>query len=674
MKPTFYIILLFLILGVSCTQKKTVSKNEEIQKDSLEFFFSLANDFDLSIDQRQQYIQKASTIVYLQNNDSVYRSNLFKIANRYYNLDRFEDYKKTVKLILKKSKLQQDTRNVAKGNVYLGDYYLLKERADSAFYYYNEAENKYVELNDTYNVALTMLNKATLQYTESDFLGAEMAIFKVLKIIKNKNFNDILYNSYNLLGQIYNELEDYNNSIEYHNKALGSIDDNFMKSFAQPKATSFNNIGAVYQNKKDFRKSKKYFEKGLLERNIIKDKPALFAMLLNNLAYTKFQLNEKEGLPQLFFQSLRIRDSLQITTGIIASKINISEYFLSKKDTLKALQFAKEALYLSKKANNSRSILNSLKQLSLVDPKNTAYYSKEYIVISERRQKSDRAIGNKFSRIEYETEEVIEKNDYLTTKNRNLLYGLISFGVVALLLYLVLNQRNRNKVLLYKQRQQKANEDIYNLMISQQSTIDLGRVKEKKRVAQELHDGVLGRIFGLRINLDTLNQFDDSNAIKKRNEYLVELRNIEQDLREISHDLSRENKELINNFVVILHNLLEEQRKTFSTNLHASIDNAIDWDAISNSIKINIYRIVQESLQNINKYAHANSIHVKCLKNEDQLILEIIDDGIGFNTIKAKKGIGLQNIRSRALDCNGTAIINSIISKGTHIIITIHLV
>jgi signal transduction histidine kinase len=661
-------------LGVSCTQKKTVSKNEEIQKDSLEFFFSLANDFDLSIDQRQQYIQKASTIVYLQNNDSVYRSNLFKIANRYYNLDRFEDYKITVKLILKKSKLQQDTRNVAKGNVYLGDYYLLKERADSAFYYYNEAENKYVELNDTYNVALTMLNKATLQYTESDFLGAEMAIFKVLKIIKNKNFNDILYNSYNLLGQIYNELEDYNNSIEYHNKALGSIDDNFMKSFAQPKATSFNNIGAVYQNKKDFRKSKKYFEKGLLERNIIKDKPALFAMLLNNLAYSKLKLNEKEGLPQLFFQSLRIRDSLQITTGIIASKINISEYFLSKKDTLKALQFAKEALYLSKKANNSRSILNSLKQLSLVDPKNTAYYSKEYIAVSERRQKSDRAIGNKFSRIEYETEEVIEKNDYLTTKNRNLLYGLISFGVVALLLYLVLNQRNRNKVLLYKQRQQKANEDIYNLMISQQSTIDLGRVKEKKRVAQELHDGVLGRIFGLRINLDTLNQFDDSNAIEKRNEYLVELRNIEQDLREISHDLSRENKELINNFVVILHNLLEEQRKTFSTNLHASIDNAIDWDAISNSIKINIYRIVQESLQNINKYAHANSIHVKCLKNEDQLILEIIDDGIGFNTIKAKKGIGLQNIRSRALDCNGTAIINSIISKGTHITITIHLV
>ena len=83
-------------------------------------------------------------------------------------------------------------------------------------------------------------------------------------------------------------------------------------------------------------------------------------------------------------------------------------------------------------------------------------------------------------------------------------------------------------------------------MISQQSTIETGRVKEKKRVAQELHDGVLGRMFGLRINLDSLNKFDDSTAVEKRNNYLLELKNIEQDIREISHDLSREKSELIN--------------------------------------------------------------------------------------------------------------------------------
>jgi tetratricopeptide (TPR) repeat protein len=59
------------------------------------------------------------------------------------------------------------------------------------------------------------------------------------------------------LGLIYNELEDYNNAMVYHNKALASIDESFL--FAT-KATSYNNIGLVFQSKKNFKKVK-YFEK-----------------------------------------------------------------------------------------------------------------------------------------------------------------------------------------------------------------------------------------------------------------------------------------------------------------------------------------------------------------------------------------------------------------------------
>jgi tetratricopeptide (TPR) repeat protein len=49
-------------------------------------------------------------------------------------------------------------------------------------------------------------------------------VSKVLKIIKNTDYNDVLYDAYNLLGLIYNELEDYGNAMVYHNKALASID------------------------------------------------------------------------------------------------------------------------------------------------------------------------------------------------------------------------------------------------------------------------------------------------------------------------------------------------------------------------------------------------------------------------------------------------------------------
>jgi signal transduction histidine kinase len=238
-------------------------------------------------------------------------------------------------------------------------------------------------------------------------------------------------------------------------------------------------------------------------------------------------------------------------------------------------------------------------------------------------------------------------------------------------IYILKAQKAKNRELLYKQEQQKVNEEIYSLMISQQSNVESIRIKEKKRVAQELHDGVLGRMFGVRMNLDGLNKIQDEAAIEKRNNYLSELKNIEQDIREISHDLNREKSELINNFVAIVDDLFENQKQTFKPNLVSTIDSTIKWESISNAIKINLYRIIQESLQNINKYANANAIHVEFKREIDNLFLEISDDGIGFNVNRAKKGIGLQNMLSRINECEGTFEIRSKKGEGTIITVTV---
>jgi signal transduction histidine kinase len=238
-------------------------------------------------------------------------------------------------------------------------------------------------------------------------------------------------------------------------------------------------------------------------------------------------------------------------------------------------------------------------------------------------------------------------------------------------IYIIKAQKAKNRELLFKQEQQKVNEEIYSLMISQQSNVESIRIKEKKRVAQELHDGVLGRMFGVRMNLDGLNKIQDEAAIEKRNNYLSELKNIEQDIREISHDLNREKSELINNFVAIVDDLFENQKQTFKPNLVSTIDSTIKWESISNAIKINLYRIIQESLQNINKYANANAIHVEFKREIDNLFLEISDDGIGFNVNRAKKGIGLQNMLSRINECEGTFEIRSKKGEGTIITVTV---
>ncbi|TRX37736.1 tetratricopeptide repeat-containing sensor histidine kinase [Flavobacterium restrictum] len=671
MKKSLLILVIFIVVLFGCTKKNNNENSVSLTNDSLSSYLSLANDDSLTLTKKKEYNQKAFEIIINQENDSINRINLFKIANRYYNMNDWNDYKKTVRLIIKNAEIGKDNINTAKAFTYLGDYYVSQGISDSAFMYYFKAEKMYLKLNDNYNLARTRLSKANLQYGESDFLGGEIAVFNALKVIKGEKANDILYDANNLLGAIYNEIGDYNKAIEFHNKALESIDDKVIPNVFQSKATSLNNIGYVYQNLNEHSKAKKYFQEGLSQKKLKIDKPALYAMLVDNLAYSKFKLKELDSLPEEFIKSLKIRDSLQLTSGVFINKIHLSEFYAYQKDSVKAIQYANEALTTSRKAKNFRNVLAALKQIALVEPKNATRYSKEYIHINDSLQKAERKIGDKFSRIEYETDEIKNENTDLVIQNRNLLYV---FGLVLLLTaftFISITQRAKHRALLFKQEQQKANTEIYNLIISQQTAIESSRLIEKKRVARELHDGVLGRMFGVRINLDSLNQINDQTAFEKRNDYLTELKNIEQDIREISHDLNREKSDLINNFVVLVEDLFEKQKNTYTSKLISNIDASIKWELISNATKINLYRIVQEALQNSNKYAKATTIIIEFKKELDNLVLVISDNGIGYNVKKAKKGIGLQNIIYRTNECNGTVTIISKIGEGTTITVNV---
>ncbi len=660
--------MLLLLVFFACTTKNNENRISNTEVDSLSNYLSKANDFNSAPQKRKDYIQKAYDIIINQPNDSMNRVNLFKIANRHYNINNLRAYKETSLVVLEKAIVSKDTLSTAKAYSYLGDYFGSQSVSDSAFLYYFKAEKIYLQRNDNLNLAKTRLNKAQLQFNESDFLGSEISVFKALLVLKGEKANDIVYECNNLLGLIYNELGEYDKAIEFHKKALTNIDKKTTPIEFQSQATSLNNLGLVYQNLNKNRKATPYFEEGLLqEKDLILYKPALYAMLMDNLGYSRFKAKEEKGLPELFYKSLQLRDSLKLTIGVIISNIHLSEYYASKGNMTKAFQYSNEALTSARKAKNARNLLLPLKQLAIIEPSKATIYSKEYIHINDSLQKADRKIADKFTRIEYETDEIKQENNDLTLQNRNLVYLFVSIFIIGMFLFIIKSQKAKNRELLFKQEQQIANEEIYNLMIAQQNNVDHIRVNEKQRIAQDLHDGVLGRMFGVRMNLDSLNKSKLKNASHQIISYISELKNIELDIREISHDLSREKSELINNFVAIVDNLLEDQKKMSSTKLISFIDSTIKWDLISNTIKINLFRVIQESLQNCNKYAHANTIKVEFKNGVDYLFLSISDDGVGFDVNKTKKGIGLKNMFSRIAECEGTCEIQSNKGQGTTI-------
>jgi len=90
----------------------------------------------------------------------------------------------------------------------------------------------------------------------------------------------------------------------------------------------------------------------------------------------------------------------------------------------------------------------------------------------------------------------------------------------------------------------------------------------------------------------------------------------------------------------------------------------LDEDQLSEKLKLTIYRIVQEQLNNIFKHAKAKTVYLSLEQNGNLLLLTIKDDGVGFDTSQKRKGVGIQNITSRAELCGGKATINSEIGFG----------
>lgn len=661
----FYLLSFFL---VNCNQAKKEDEDNIIQSDSLSYFFEMANNDSITLEKRKWYTKKAVIVISKKNNDSLRRVNYFKVANRYYNMNEMEDYKKTSFLLIKNSIEARDTISLLKSYGYVSDYYISKNISDSAYIYNFELQKLYTLLKDDVNVAKCLLNKAILQHNEGDFLGCERTVFTALKRLRTTNNYEMRYEAYNYLGIVYAELAEYKLSKEYYERALQIVDMGRIPIEYQLKATTLNNLGILYRNQNNDKESLKYFKRAIDEKNLFEDMPNIYAMVKDNLAYSEFKLGNHKNLPELFFEALKVRDSLNIIPGIIINNIHLSEFYASKNDTLKAIQHGLQAYVVAKDNNEVRDVLLALKQLSNVEPKKALQYSAEYYKINDSLQLAERRIKNKFSRIEYETEELVLEKEKLVEQRKTLIYIGLGIILLGVFIYVIRSQAARNRELKLLQEQQKANEEIYQLMLHQQDKIEEVRQLEKKRIAQDLHDGILGKLFGTRLSLGKLNTENTKAAEESRNNYIEELKTIEQEIREISHDLNSEKTAIFNNFVLMVANFIENQRTVCKAKVNFSMDPLIDWNGIDNMAKINFYRILQEAFQNINKYAEAQNVFVTFAQNNSKVELKVQDDGTGFNYLKKKKGIGLSNMETRIKSSGGTMKVMAEIGEGALLI------
>ncbi|WP_281299301.1 tetratricopeptide repeat-containing sensor histidine kinase [Flavobacterium limnophilum] len=661
MKAQFKIIVLvnFFFLFFACQKddKKEVSfVLKKLESSKAENF-----DKEIILDSLYQYLSN-------RKNDSINRNYYFKVASKYYSIDKYDKFFKAVDKVNKLAIKEKDTVHIAKSLYFFGDYYEEKSQLDSAFSYYSQSEKLFKLINDTLNTGKTTLYKSGILLDAGIFTESEIKAITALRFLSKTNDTRLVYECYNCIAISLKELNDFKKSLEYFALALKQLDQLEKENYPKEKTIKsriacYNNIGRVYQKMKNYQKAINYYNKGLQTKNIKQDYPKSYALLLDNLGYSKMKSGNYEGIENLFLESLRIRDSLGMDLGVATSKIDLGEYYLLKKDTAKGFTYLKEGYSLAKKFKSSPYVIQSLKLLMENDSKNKTYYTNQYLKIGDSIQQVERATRNKFARIAYETDQVEEKNVMLSKTITNIIIGS---GIIVFLLggfLSIYRLKSRNKELLFIKEQQEANEKIYQLMLNQQAETEQARNEERNRIAMELHDGIVNSIFTTRFNLMQL----EPGALDKKQQLVEELQKAENEIRRVSHDLKQNLLFEDETLPEILANLIKAQQNEFNTKFDLSVDKYIDWSAISSDAKIHVYRIIQEALQNSNKYSKAARCCVFLLKTDDKTTIRIWDNGMGFNPEKAKQGIGLKNIKERVKSLNGELKITSSPEKGTTI-------
>ena len=648
----------FLVALISCNQNLPNQNGIESKNDSINYYLK-----------HNKNLSKAKALNDLIYNDSLKKVNVLKIA--------FQAFKNSDSLLFKEAndeavKLSvklKDSSGIAETHWNSGSFYARQEKLDSAYYHYFQA-HKYYSLIESENYAAKMLyNMAFIQSRLKDYTSSESKLFQAISTYKRLGKKLALYRCYNALGNNYSELGDFENSIEYHNKSIKVLQNlENKKSYYE---RSLNDIGLHYQTKKEYKTSIRTFERALENKNLKTLDINLYAILKDNLTYSRLLNGDTIYIEKDLMEALKIRDSLNNISGITINKIHLAEYYLKIGDTLHALEYAGSANELANKSKNNNDILTSLLLLSRIDKVNSSHYLEKHVELTESLQRYERTLKNKFARIRFETDEYIEKSEKLALQKTLILTFGFAIVSILILLYLIKIQRSKNKELQQERLQQQANEQIYKLMLKQQSKLEEGRLKERHRISEELHDGVLGKIFGTRMGLGFLELNGESQDLEKRQQYIHNLQAIEEEIRDISHELKNEILSSNADYISLIKGLVEEKSVLGNFEYFIDSEESFFWNDSNETIKINIYRIVQEALQNIIKYSKANQVSLLFKYNNENLVVVIKDDGVGFNITNAKKGIGLMNIKSRTESLRGKVKIMSEPNNGTVIEIKI---
>ena len=194
--------------------------------------------------------------------------------------------------------------------------------------------------------------------------------------------------------------------------------------------------------------------------------------------------------------------------------------------------------------------------------------------------------------------------------------------------------------------------------------------EERYEIGSELHDNVCQILATSLMSLGSVKKNVASGGLSQFEAIEEYIHMATDEIRNLSHRLAPaffDNSSFEEAIEALIKNL--DLHNQFAVNF--LYNNNLNKISINTDLQLNLYRILQEGLRNIIKYSNAKTLSIILRKVNENIIMQITDDGVGFDVDKVKSGIGVANMKRRAELFGGTFRLTSSPGKGCTIIVQI---
>ncbi|GAA4269364.1 tetratricopeptide repeat-containing sensor histidine kinase [Hyunsoonleella aestuarii] len=552
---------------------------------------------------------------------------------------------------------------------------------DSAIKSYQKALDIRFKLKDSLGVA-ALYNKIGLVHQNT--FKMDSALFyatKALRVYEDKNRPRYVALIKNNIANIYKGLKQYDKALHLH-LDMARVNENNKDFLALTK--SYNNIANAYLFLNDTVKSVDFYQKSIDLAETYNYKREL-AALYNNYGNVLLGQKQYDKAVDLNTRSLKLREELKDNFGVSSTSLHLAGLYLNLKDLPKAKGYLYSGMRLAESFDGNELKLDAYDKMSSyyayqLKPDSVIYYKELFkalkdTIFSKQVIKEVAEVQEKYNTAEREKKilsqraDIAEKELDINKKNTQLLGLVLAIILLSSLAYLIYYQQQ------LKNKRLKKESELKEALVKIETQ---NRLQEQRlNISRDLHDNIGAQLTFVISSIENLQygfKIKDYKVTEKLKRISDFTRETIHELRDTiwamnKNDITLEDLQIrISNFVKKA-NAYSEKTK-FEFRVEEGLKSDIKFSSVTG---MSIYRVIQEATNNAFKYAEAKKVSVKINQVSTGILVNIEDDGKGFDTELVIKGNGLNNMRKRAEIIEADFKIESEANKGTRVILAVSL-